>query len=81
MNQMVNNIQLTWKLAWMLRTHRIYNSMVGFLKYEFYNKLLGGVTLLRVTPCVTWTQPKYIYIYISSNYSIVYSVFKVNQFT
>ena len=38
--------------------------MVRFLKYEFYNKLLGGVTLLRVTPCVTWTQPIYIYIYI-----------------
>ena len=24
--------------------------MVGFSKYEFYNKLLSGVTLLRVTP-------------------------------
>ena len=24
--------------------------MVGFLKCEFNNKLLGGVTLLRVTP-------------------------------
>ena len=57
MNQMVNNIQLTWKLAWMLRTYRTYNSMVRFSKYEFYNKLLGGVTLLRVTLCVTWTQP------------------------
>ena len=66
----------------MLRTYRIYNSMVRFLKYEFYNKLLGDVTLLRVTPCVTWTQPNpYIDIYISSNYSIVYFVFKVNQFT
>ena len=34
--------------------------MVGFSKYEFYNKLLGGdhgVTLLKVTPCATWTQP------------------------
>ena len=38
--------------------------MVGFSKYEFYDKLLGGVTLLRVTPGVTWTQPIYIYIYI-----------------
>jgi len=27
--------------------------MVEFSKYEFYNKLLGGVTLLRVTPNVT----------------------------
>ena len=24
-----------------------------FSKYEFYNKLLGGVTLLRVTPIIT----------------------------
>ena len=33
---------------------------MGFSKYEFYNKLLGGdhsVTLLKVTPGVTWTQP------------------------
>ena len=48
MNWMVNNIQLTWKLAWMLRTYWTCNSAVGFSKYEFYNKLLGGVTLLRV---------------------------------
>ena len=34
--------------------------MVGFSKYEFYNKLLGGVTLLRITLGITWTQP-YIY--------------------
>ena len=33
-----------------------------FSKYKFYNKLLGDVVLLRVTPGVTWTQP-YIYIY------------------
>ena len=48
--------------------------MVRFSKYEFYNKLLGGVTLLRVTPDVIWTQSYininininiYIYIYIS----------------
>ena len=25
---------------------------------------MGGVTLLRVTPDVSWTQPLYIYIYI-----------------
>ena len=48
----------------MLKTYRSWNSMVGFLKYEFYNKLLGGVTLLRITPGVTWTQSIYIYIYI-----------------
>ena len=36
---------MIWKLACMLRT---YNSMVEFSKYEFNNKLLGGVILLRV---------------------------------
>ena len=44
----------------MLKTYRTCNSMVGFSKYEFYKKLLSDVTLLRVTPYVTWTQP-YIY--------------------
>ena len=53
---MVNSIQLIWKLACMLRTYRTYNSTVVFSKYEFNNKLLGGVTLLRVTLGVTWTQ-------------------------
>ena len=55
MDQMVNNNQLTW----MLRTYRICNSNVGFSKYEFYNKLLGGdhgVTLLKIALGVTWTQ-------------------------
>ena len=60
-DQMINNIQLKWKLVKMLRTYRICNWTVGISKYEFYNKLLGGVTLLRVTPGVTWTQPIYIY--------------------
>jgi len=50
MDQMVNNIQLTWKLAWLLRTYKTCNSTVRFSKYEFYNKLLGGVTFLKVTP-------------------------------
>ena len=36
----------------MLSTYRTCNSMMRFSKYEFYNKLLGGVTLLRVTPGV-----------------------------
>ena len=48
------------QLIWMLRTCRTCNSTVGFSKYEFYNKLLGGdygVTVLKVTPCATWTQP------------------------
>ena len=39
------------KLACMLRTYRTYNSTVRFSKYEFYSKLLCGVTLLRVTRC------------------------------
>ena len=49
---MINNIQLTWKLAWLLRTYKTYNLMVSFSKHEFYNKLLGGVTLFRLTPGV-----------------------------
>ena len=65
MDRMVNNIQLTWKLVWMLRTYRTCNLRLRFSKYEFYNKLLSGVTLLRlrVTQGVTWTQFIYIYIY------------------
>ena len=49
MDEMVNNIRLTWKLACMLKTYRTYNPTVRFPKYEFNNKLLGGVTLLRIT--------------------------------
>ena len=56
MDQMVNYIWLTWKLACMLGTYRPSNPTVGFSKYEFNNKLLGDVTFLRVTSCVTWTQ-------------------------
>ena len=41
------------KLAYMLRTYRTCNLTVGFSKYEFNNKLLGGVTLFRVTSGVT----------------------------
>ena len=41
----------------MLRTYKTCNPMVVFSKYEFYNKLLGSVTLLKITPGVTWTQP------------------------
>ena len=40
----------------MLRTYRTCNPMVGFSNFELYNKLLGGVILLRVTPSVTWTR-------------------------
>lgn len=54
MDHMVNNIWLSWKLACILNTYKTYNSVVGFLKYEFNNKLLGGIILLRVTSDVTW---------------------------
>ena len=37
----------------MLKTYKICNLTVGFLKYEFNNKLLGGATLSRVIPGVT----------------------------
>ena len=37
--------------------------MLEFSKYEFYNKLLGGVILIKITSSVTWTQLIYIYIY------------------
>ena len=47
---------MAWKLACMLGTYRACNLMVGFSKYEFNNKLLGGVTFFRVTLGVTWTQ-------------------------
>ena len=39
--------------------------MVGFSKYEFYNKLLGGIILLRVALNITCIQLIYIYIYMS----------------
>ena len=32
----------------MLRIYRTCNSIIWFSKYEFYNNLLGGVTLLKV---------------------------------
>ena len=54
---MVNYIQLAWKLACMLRTYITCNPTVVFSKYEFNNKLFGGVTFFRVTSGVTWTQP------------------------
>ena len=55
MDRMVNYIRLAWKITCILRTYRTYNSIVRFLKYELYNKLLNGVILLRVTLGVTWT--------------------------
>ena len=66
MDHMVNNI----RLACILSTYRICNSTMRLLKYEFNNKLLGGITLLRITPSVTLSLSLslslslYIYIYI-----------------
>ena len=54
-------------MAWMLKIYKTCKSTIRFLKYKFYNKLLGGVKLLRVTPGVTWTQP---YIYIQNSEKI-----------
>ena len=54
---MVNYIWLAGKLECMLRPYRKCNLMVGFSKYEFNNKLLGGVTFFRVMLGVTRTQP------------------------
>ena len=54
---MVNYIQLSWKLACMLRRCRTCNPTIGFSKYEFNNKLMGDVTFFRVTSGATWTQP------------------------
>ena len=47
---------MVWKLACMLKAYRAYNPIVGFSKYEFNNKLLGGVTFFRVMLGVTRTQ-------------------------
>ena len=59
-DQIVYYTRLAWKLGCILRTYKLCNPTVGFLKYEFNNKLLVGLTFLRVTLSVTWTQP-YIY--------------------
>ena len=45
------------KLACMLRLYRTCNPMIRFSKYEFNNKLLSGVTVFRVMPGATGTQP------------------------
>ena len=50
---MVNYIRLAMKLSYMLRTYITCNPTVRFLKYEFSNKLAGGVTFFRVTSSIT----------------------------
>ena len=49
MDQMVNYIWLAWKLAYISISYKTCNSNVEFSKYEFNNKLLGGLRLLSVT--------------------------------
>ena len=56
-DQMVNYVQLTWKLECMFRKCWAYNPTVGFSKYEFSNKLLDGVTFFRITSGIILTQP------------------------
>ena len=75
MNQMVNKIWLTW----ILRTYRTCNSVVRFSNFEFYKKLLVGVTLFRVKPGITWTQ-LYIYIY-SLSLFLLHSFFSSFSFS
>ena len=55
-DQIVNYIRLTWKLACILRPYKTCNPTVRFSKYDFNNKLLGGVTFFRITSSVTWIQ-------------------------
>ena len=45
---MLNYFWLAQKLACMLIPYRAFNLTVGFSKYEFNNKLLGGVTFFKV---------------------------------
>ena len=72
---------MTWKLVRMLKTYKTCNSTVRFSKYEFYNKLLGGdhgVTLLRITSSVNWTQSiiylDYLYL-IEKNLNIILKIY------
>ena len=60
MDRMINYIWLAWNLAYILRIYKTYNSMVGFSKYKFNNKLLSVLTLIKVISGVTGIQP-YIY--------------------
>ena len=44
------------KFACILRKYRKCNPTIGFPKYDFDNKLLGGVTFFGVTSGVTLIQ-------------------------
>ena len=45
------------KIGMHVKTIQKSNPTVEFAKYEFNNKVLGGVTFFRVTLDVTGTQP------------------------
>ena len=51
----------------MLRIDKTCNPTIEFSNYDFYNKLLGGVTLLKVTPGVNLTQFVYTHTHIYIN--------------
>ena len=57
MEKMGSDFWLAWKLTCILKPYETSNPTVGFSKYEFNNKLLGGVTFFRVISGVTQTQP------------------------
>ena len=40
---------------------RQWNLTVNLSKFTFHLKILSDITLLKVTPNITWTQPIYIY--------------------
>ena len=65
MDRMINYIRLVLEFTCMLKTYRTYNSTVKFSKYEYNNKLLDDVTLLRVCYIrCNLNSTSYIYIYI-----------------
>ena len=49
MDEMINNLLSAWKLICILKTYKTCNSIVKFPKYKFNNKLIGDITLFRVT--------------------------------
>ena len=52
-NNTVFKLSFYYNLSFlMIPLKKIPGAAIGFLKYEFYNKLLGGVTLIQVTPGV-----------------------------
>ena len=70
MDWIVNNIQLKWKLARMLKTYKTCNSTVRFPKYKFYNKLLGSVTYTQ--PLNKWIDEIYAFILSLDGFNYTY---------